>query len=124
MKRGPGGSSVTSTKAIAQTRTKFSSIIRSRTSQAEPCYVRVAVTLEKGSYLHALDIAQEARGVIVHFWNRTCRCKCGVGSLRPDQPTVAGSLGMCENHCLKSNLCQWTSAVNGLDYGFRYGASA
>src|SRR5438874_12598096 len=116
--------SVTSTQSIAHPLADFSSIIRSGAAQAEPGDVWGIIAFEKGCYLYAFDITQETRSIVIHLWSRTCCCKCCASSLRPDQPSPTGDLSACENHCLKSHLCQWTHTIYRLNDCFWYSSSA
>src|SRR5713101_1790987 len=118
MKGCAGGARMTSTQSIAHPLAEFSGIIWRSAAQAEPGNVWGIIAFEKGCYLYAFDIAQDARSIVIHLWSRACCCKRCASSLRPDQSPTTGGLSICENYCLKSRLCQRTRAVYRLNYCF------
>src|SRR6266853_990542 len=106
------------TTAVSKTLAEFGSIIGCCTAQTESSCIGITVAFKEGCNLYSLDVAQQAREVIVHIFACTCRSEHITGRLRPDQATATGGLCSRNNHSLKTCLCERACTINGLYDGF------
>src|SRR5579884_291314 len=80
-----------------------SSIIRSRTAQAQPCQIRLSIAFEEGSNLHSFNVTQHTREVIIHLRCGPC-CRQGlVSRVGPDQAALARSPGVGNHRRLETH---------------------
>src|ERR1700676_1884971 len=105
---------VSAAQSVAEALADFASVVGGGAAQAQARHARFSVALEEGGDLNAVDVAQQAGGVIIHLWNCASCCQCAFIGGGPDQAAIAGGLRAGENERLETRLGQRAGAKDGL----------